>query len=49
MNQHRGMAHEGNGTFPRFKQRFVGFLIGHFGDAYRAYMARTRRLLPGLY
>ena len=25
------------------------FLVEHFGDEYRAYMARTARLLPGLY
>lgn len=25
------------------------FLLAHFGDEYRAYMARTKRLLPGIY
>lgn len=25
------------------------FLLEHFGDEYRAYMARTKRLLPGIY
>lgn len=25
------------------------FLLQHFGDEYRAYMARTKRLLPGVY
>ena len=25
------------------------FLLAHFGDEYRAYMARTKRLVPGIY
>ena len=35
-------------TVPRMK-REEAFLAEHFGDAYRDYMRRTRRLVPGIY
>jgi protein-S-isoprenylcysteine O-methyltransferase Ste14 len=39
-------------VFWMFKRRMdveEDFLLGQFGDAYRSYMARTARLVPGVY